>query len=69
MTLPINEVICGDCVEVMQALPDECVDLIITSPPYNMCTRVRNGKYTTRERSEHFSNKYKYFDQEVLEFR
>ena len=26
----------GDCLEVMHSLPDECVDLIITSPPYNL---------------------------------
>ena len=52
----------GDCLEVMKTLPDDSIDLIITSPPYNMRTRVRNGKYTTRERSEHFSKKYEHFD-------
>ena len=26
----------GDCIEVMQGLPDECCKLIITSPPYNL---------------------------------
>ena len=25
----------GDCVELMQELPDECIDLVITSPPYD----------------------------------
>ena len=29
-----NNVICGDCLEVMKNLPDECIDLIVTSPPY-----------------------------------
>ena len=24
----------GDCLEVMKTLPDECIDLIVTSPPY-----------------------------------
>ena len=24
----------GDCVEMMQEMPDECVDLVVTSPPY-----------------------------------
>jgi len=27
-----------------------------------MRTRIRNGKYTTREKTEHFSKKYKHFD-------
>ena len=25
----------GDCLSLMKDLPDECVDLIVTSPPYN----------------------------------
>ena len=33
--LPINQIICGDCLEVMKEMPDECVDLILTDPPYN----------------------------------
>jgi site-specific DNA-methyltransferase (adenine-specific)/modification methylase len=52
----------GDCLEVMKTIPDASIDLTITSPPYNMRTRVRNGKYTTREKSEHFSKKYEHFD-------
>jgi len=46
----------------MARMPDNFVDLTVTSPPYNMRTRIRNGKYTTREKSDHFSKKYKHFD-------
>lgn len=35
MTLPINEIICGDCLDVMSGFPDECIDLTVTSPPYD----------------------------------
>ena len=49
----------GDCLEIMPQL--EPVDLVLTSPPYNMRTRIRNGEYTERETSEHFSKKYRYF--------
>ncbi len=38
MTYPedfINKIICGDCLEVMKAIPDKSVDLVITSPPYD----------------------------------
>lgn len=31
----VNKIICGDCLEVMKEMPDGCVDLVITSPPYN----------------------------------
>ena len=34
--LPVNEIICGDNVEIMRQWPVECIDLIITSPPYNL---------------------------------
>ncbi len=27
---------CGDCLEVMKDWPDNCVDLVVTSPPYNI---------------------------------
>jgi len=34
--IPLNTVICGDCLEVMKDISDNSVDLIITSPPYNL---------------------------------
>jgi len=32
----IDKVICGDCLEVMKDIPDESINLIVTSPPYNI---------------------------------
>ena len=29
-----NQILLGDCEKVLKSIPDECVDLIITSPPY-----------------------------------
>jgi site-specific DNA-methyltransferase (adenine-specific) len=34
--LETNKVIQGDCIKVMANLPESCVDLIVTSPPYNV---------------------------------
>jgi len=28
--------LCGDCLEVMKKMPDECVDLVLTDPPYGV---------------------------------
>ena len=36
MTLPLDTIICGDAVEEMRRLPDASIDLVITSPPYNL---------------------------------
>lgn len=33
--LPLNKIICGDAVEVMERLPDCSIDLTVTSPPYD----------------------------------
>ena len=30
-----NQIICGDSEETLQQLPDNCIDLVFTSPPYN----------------------------------
>lgn len=59
--LPTREVYNECCTDTMAKMPDGFIDLIVTSPPYNMRTRIRNGEYTTREKSEHFSKKYKHF--------
>lgn len=58
----INQIHNENCLETMARMPDNFVDLVVTSPPYNMRTRIRNGEYTTREKKEHFSKKYKHFD-------
>jgi len=29
-------IVCGDCLEVMAEMPDGCVDIAVSSPPYNM---------------------------------
>jgi site-specific DNA-methyltransferase (adenine-specific) len=34
--LPLDQVIVGDCIEVMNCLPEGCVDLIFADPPYNL---------------------------------
>lgn len=43
MTDFLNKIINGDCLEVMKQLPDCCVDLIVTSPPYNLKNSTGNG--------------------------
>ena len=32
----INQIICGDCLEVMKGMPDGCVDSIVTDSPYGL---------------------------------
>ena len=37
--LPLNTIIDGDCIEVMNSLPEGSVDLIFADPPYNLQLR------------------------------
>jgi DNA modification methylase len=38
----LNQIICGDNVAVMRQMPDRCIDLTVTSPPYDNL-RTYNG--------------------------
>jgi site-specific DNA-methyltransferase (adenine-specific) len=38
-----NKIICGDCLKTMRTMPDESIDLIVTSPPYNLKNSTGNG--------------------------
>ena len=51
------------CLSTMASLDDNHADLVITSPPYNMNLRIRNGKYCSRQVTrDEFSTKYNGFD-------
>ena len=39
VTLPLNQIMAGDCIEVMLSLPEASVDLIFADPPYNLQLR------------------------------
>ena len=34
--LPLNEILAGDCIDVMNSLPENSVDLVFADPPYNL---------------------------------
>jgi len=36
LELPVNQIICGDCLEVMKDLPEKSIDLILTDLPYGV---------------------------------
>ncbi|MDH3228984.1 MAG: DNA methyltransferase [Alphaproteobacteria bacterium] len=33
---PVNQILAGDCVEIMRGLPEKSVDMIFADPPYNL---------------------------------
>ena len=32
----VNKVLCGDCIEIMEKIPENSIDTIITDPPYEL---------------------------------
>ncbi|MEZ5674242.1 modification methylase [Thalassovita litoralis] len=34
--LPLNTILAGDCIEIMNSLPENSIDLIFADPPYNL---------------------------------
>lgn len=40
----LNTIVVGDCIEVMRQMPDGCVDLAVTSPPYYNAKDYGAGK-------------------------
>lgn len=47
----INQVICGDCLDVMKYIPDKSVDLVLTDPPYGI-----NFKSSRQTYQDHIEN-------------
>jgi len=44
-------IICGDSLEVLKHLPDNCIDLVFSSPPYNF-----GLEYESNEDAQHWDN-------------
>lgn len=54
-----NKIYNENCLDVMRRMPDDACKIIVTSPPYNMNLRIRNGKYCSRQIVKEISTKYK----------
>lgn len=56
----INKIIAGDSEEVLKKLPENCIDLIFTSPPYNFGLNYENHKDGTNW-NEYFDKLFRIF--------
>lgn len=59
--IELNKIYNEDCLKTLSRVPDNFIDLVITSPPYNMNLRIRNGVYCSRQIVKEISTKYKDF--------
>jgi site-specific DNA-methyltransferase (adenine-specific)/modification methylase len=56
--LEYNKIYNESCIETLKKLKDNSVDVVITSPPYNMNLRIRKGEYCSRQIVKEISTKY-----------
>lgn len=61
-----NKVYNGDCFDIMKNIDDNSINLIFTSPPYNMNLRIRNGIFCSRQIVKELSTKYVGFSDNLL---
>ena len=51
----VNRIICGDALHALRSMPDRCIDIVITSPPYNFGhAYAQDERDDTREWNEYF---------------
>ncbi len=55
------ELLSGDCLDLMATIESGSIDCAVTSPPYNMNLRIRNGKHCSRQIVKEISTKYENF--------
>lgn len=48
---PLNQILQGDCIDVMKALPAHSVDFVLTDPPYLCNYRSREGRTVRNDRT------------------
>ena len=65
VTPTYNTIYNENCLNTLRRIENDSVDLVITSPPYNMNLRIRNGKYASRQIIEEFSSKYQNFTDNI----
>jgi len=59
--VPINSIIYGDCETVLKKFPENCIDLIVTSPPYADRRKDTYGGIHPNEYSKWFLSKAEQF--------
>ncbi|RKZ28601.1 site-specific DNA-methyltransferase, partial [bacterium] len=59
-----NKIICDDSLKILKQLPDNCIDLIFTSPPYNFGLDYENNE-DDHYWEDYFNKLFKIFDEAI----
>lgn len=61
----LNHIYNGDCIEVMQSLPDNFFDAVITDPPYNLGKKYKSGIDDGLRATDYYKWSYAWIDEAV----
>ncbi len=61
--LPLDQIICGDCFDLIRVLPDQSVHLIVTSPPYFQQRDYGAGMGGEKDIAEYIENLLRLFQE------
>jgi site-specific DNA-methyltransferase (adenine-specific) len=65
----INQIIQGDCLEVMKGIPDKSIDLILTDPPYGINFKSAWQTYQKRIENDGFNDWLEILPKFLTEFK
>lgn len=54
-----GRIICADCLDVLKQLPDKCVDLVLTDPPYLIKNTTAGGNSNFAKSIQNMNNEIK----------
>ena len=60
--MKLNHIYNESCLVTLKRIKDNSINTVITSPPYNMNLRIRNGRYCSRQIVKELTTKYDDFD-------
>ncbi len=63
----INKIVQGDCLDIMKNLPDKCVDLVLTDPPYGMS--YHSGRYKWKNPFDPIVGDDRYPSELIVEYK
>ena len=55
----IGKITCADCLDILKQLPDKCVDLVLTDPPYLIKNTTAGGKSNFAKSIQNMNNEIK----------
>ena len=63
--IKLDKIYNESCLETLKRIPNNFVNAVITSPPYNMNLRIRKGEYCSRQIVKELSTKYEGFSDNI----